>query len=235
MKRMICLLLSSMMLFGCANNVTDDLGANEFEYKDYRTALADVNVENVLSSADFAIDIENVSELRDHTTNVFLATVDSIDGCGTTVVTNNFSPIPHTYGVLTVLENLKGEVNGQINFAKPGGLLSIADYEKHAPQEMIDNDDKHRGKDIDKEHTYMYYGFENDIKLEAGKTYVFFTNYIKESNMYVVDGIQYGTREVVSKNQTTGFRSKPNTELEIKDNDKNSYSSYETFKETYFK
>ena len=111
----------------------------------------------------------------------------------------------------------------------------MAEYEEHAPEEMINNDNQHLEKEIDKEHTYSNYAFENDIKLEAGKTYVFFTNYVKETNMYVVDGIQYGTREVVSKNKTTGFRSKPNTELEIKDNDKNSYSSYETFKETYFK
>jgi hypothetical protein len=235
MKRTVCLLLSTMMLFGCSYNERNDLGSKNYDYKDYRTTLTDVQVESILSSADFAIDVSSVSELRDHTTNIFLATIDSIDGCSTIAATNQFSPMPYTYGKLTVLENLKGEVYGQINFAKTGGILSLAEYEEHAPQEMIDNDDKHRGKEIDKESTYVSYYFENDIKLEAGKTYVFFTNYVKETNMYVVDGVQYGTREVISDEQTTGFRSKPSVSLNIKDNNKNEYTSYEEFKKTYFK
>lgn len=213
----------------------DGLSFNDVKYKDYRSTLEKAQVETILSNADFAIDISNVSELRDHTTNIFLATIDSIDGCSTVVATNQFSPMPHTYGTLTVLENLKGEVSGQVNFAKAGGILSVAEYEEHAPEEMINNDNQHLEKEIDKEHTYSNYAFENDIKLEAGKTYVFFTNYVKETNMYVVDGVQYGTREVISNEQKSGFRSMPSTSLKIKDNDTNEYSSYDVFKETYFK
>lgn len=135
---------------------SDNQQKNTYDYWWCQIHLNDV--QNVPTSAETAIDISDVVKLRDFHTNVFVGTVDSIDGCSTTISTGEFVPMPQTYGKITILENLKGQIaNNSITFAIGGGILSVADYEKDAPAKMIANHEKHRDTEIDKEATYYHF------------------------------------------------------------------------------
>lgn len=241
MKKLLCVALTGTLLVGCSNAyLAESENDKTSVYYNYKDELPTENIDKTAVNGEFAINISDVEELKNFVSHVFVATVNSIDGCSTTVANGSFSPIPHSYGKVTVIENLKGEMNGSnVSFAKAGGTISIADYEKNAPKEMVENDDQHRkasgNEEIDKENTYTQFYYNNDIELEAGKTYVFFANYVPETDMYVVDGVQYGTREIVNESGISGFSTMPSEEtLKIKDNDKNTFSSYEEFKQAYF-
>ena len=77
---------------------------------------------------------------------------------------------------------------------------------------------------------------ENDIPLEARKTYQFFCMYNEETDVYAINGIQYGSREIQSssKEKLNGITSNTCI-LQIKNNDTGEYTSYDKFIETYFK
>lgn len=154
---------------------------------------------------------------------------------------NSFNFMPKTYGRISVLENLKGNMNqDEIQFARAGGVISIADYEKYASKEMIINDDKHRldanQGNIDKENTYHKYLLDGDIDLEAGKTYLFFGSFY-ESGVFSIYGAQYGAREVRQKDTNNStFRALPEVNsLEIKNNDTGEYERLDSIIEQYFK
>ena len=151
--------------------------------------------------------------------------MESIDGCSTTAAENAFNPIPYEYGKISVLKNLKGQTNSNtINFAR----------------EMIENDDKHRkeaGQEkIDKASTYVELRYENDIILETGKTYLFFMNYVSSTNTYIVNGVQYGTREIYQPSSKSSlFRELPNeSTLQVKNNDTGEFESLDEFIDLYF-
>lgn len=183
-----------------------------------------VNDLDVTVKAESIIRLEDVPELRDFSSNVFIGTVLSIDGCSTTVLDGNFHPIPDEYGKILLLKNLRGEIKQDvIDFGRSGGVITIAEYEKNAPAEMIANDDKHREEagqeNIDKENTYQNFRYENDITLEAGKTYLFFANYVESTDMYAIIGFEYGSRAIIkSDTEVSQFLSRPDFEKELRQN-----------------
>ncbi len=249
MKKFLLIITTSLLLTGCASlkhtDQTQTPKTSEKEetimYYNYRDKISTESIDIATISADHSIDISDVNQLRDFDTNVFIGTVESIDGCSTTTAEDTFNPIPYEYGKITVLKNLKGQTNSNIiNFARNGGVISIADYEKNAPKEMIENDDKHRkeaGQEkIDKASTYIELRYENDIILEAGKTYLFFMKYVSSTDTYVVNGIQYGTREIYQPSSKSSlFKKLPNENtLQVKNNDTGEFESLDEFIDLYF-
>lgn len=80
-----------------------------FEYYNYIDNISLNNMSNATISMSRKIDISDIIALKNFSTNVFIATVDSIDGCSTTA-SGDYSPFPLIYGKLTVLENLLGKL-----------------------------------------------------------------------------------------------------------------------------
>ena len=146
---------------------------------------------------------------RDFVSHVFIAKVESIDGCSTTVGNGRFSPIPAEYGKMRVLRNIKGSVDGDsISYYRAGGIISIAEYEKDAPAEMIANEDKHRkesgNENIDKNANFYEWKEDGDIDIEVGKTYIFFAMYNEERGTTTYLVLNNGSREISSGEANDG-------------------------------
>lgn len=251
-SKTLVILLCSLAFVACADkheNASNETVGNhqqttegeEIKYANYLDDIDISDIEIVSMQAEYVIDISNIEELINAYDHVFIGTVDSIDGCSTTIGTNSFNFIPKTYGTLSVLDDLKGNMNqDKIQFARTGGIISIADYEKNAPKEMLVNDEKHRldanQESLDKESTYHKYLLDGDIDLEAGKTYLFFGTFY-ESGVFSIYGAQYGAREVRQKDTNiTTFRSLPEVNsLEIKNNDTGEYETLDSIIDQYFK
>ena len=240
----LCLLI---VLSGCGKKdakVTDNQENNSsVSYRD-KLSIGEKNLKHVKIDADNAIDISDVPALRDFVTHIFIAKVESIDGCSTTVGNGRFSPIPAEYGKMRVLRSIKGSIDSDsINFYRAGGVISIAEYEKDAPAEMVANEEKHRkasgNENIDKNANFYEWKEEGDIDIEAGKTYIFFAMYNEETGYYNILGAQYGSREISSgeandKDDKISMNALDKNELKLKNNDSGKYESLKEFIDKYF-
>ena len=78
---------------------------------------------------------------------------------------------------------------------------------------------------------------DGDIKIEIGKTYLFFAMYNKETGYYFISGDQYGSREIsgMSGDDKKAFiKSLDKDELKLRDNDTGKNESLKNFIEKYF-
>jgi len=237
--------ISIIGYFGMNKNYKNDNKKEEEESFNYYSYIDEINLDNVINASvlsDRIIDISDVEALKNFHTNVFIGTVDSMEGCSTIVSSGRFSSMPNTYGKIKVLKNLKGEINQDvITYSRPGGVISIAEYEKNAPKELVENRKFHREqagqKNLDLKNTYVKYIEENDIEIETGKTYLFFATFVPETSIYQIDGAQYGTREILDLNTNkTVFRKLPDeSTLQVKNNETGKYESLNEFINKYFK
>lgn len=240
---LLCLLI---VLSGCGKKdakLTNNQESNvNVSYRD-KLSISEKNLKHVKIDADNAIDISDVPALRDFVSNVFIAKVESIDGCSTTIGNGRFSPIPAEYGKMRVLRNIKGSVDGDsISYYRAGGIISIAEYEKDAPVEMIANEEKHRkesgNENIDKNVNFYEWKEDGDIDIEVGKTYIFFAMYNEETGYYNILGAQYGSREISSEanegNVKISMNALDKDELKLKNNDSGKYESLKEFIDKYF-
>ena len=240
---LLCLLI---VLSGCGKKdakVTNIQGNNSsISYRD-KLSIGEKNLNHVTIDSDNVIDISDVPALRDFVSHVFIAKVESIDGCSTTIGNGRFSPIPAEYGKMRVLRNIKGSVDGDsISYYRAGGVISIAEYEKDAPVEMIANEEKHRkesgNENIDKNANFYEWKEDGDIDIEVGKTYIFFAMYNEETGYYNILGAQYGSREISSEandgNDKISMNALDKDELKLKNNDSGKYESLKKFIDKYF-
>ena len=241
---LLCLLI---VLSGCGKKdakVTNIQGNNSsISYRD-KLSIGEKNLNHVTIDSDNVIDISDVPALRDFVSNVFIAKVESIDGCSTTIGNGRFSPIPAEYGKMRVLRNIKGSVDGEsISYNRAGGIISIAEYEKDAPAEMVANEEKHRkasgNENIDKNANFYEWKEDGDIDIEVGKTYIFFAMYNEETGYYNILGAQYGSREISSGEANDGndkisMNALDKDELKLKNNDSGKYESLKEFIDKYF-
>ena len=168
--------------------------------------------------------------------------MDSIDGCSTTVGSGEFSPVPEEYGKISVIKSIKGEIkNKSIKYARPGGVISVAEYEKYAPEEAAKNEEENRkasGKEnFDKNRSFYEMRHDGDIKIEIGKIYLFFAMFNRETGYYFIFGDQYGSRKIsgMSGDDKKAFiKSLDKDELKLRDNDTGKNESLKNFIEKYF-
>ena len=241
---LLCLLI---VLSGCGKKdakLTNNQESNvNVSYRD-KLSIGEKNLNHVTIDSDNVIDISDVPALRDFVSHVFIAKVESIDGCSTTIGNGRFSPIPAEYGKMRVLKSIKGSVDGDsISYYRAGGVISIAEYEKDAPAEMIANEEKHRkesgNENIDKNTNFYEWKEDGDIDIEVGKTYIFFAMYNEETGYYNILGAQYGSREISSGEANDGndkisMNALDKDELKLKNNDSGKYESLKEFIDKYF-
>ena len=79
---------------------------SSISYRD-KLSIGEKNLNHVTIDSDNVIDISDVPALRDFVSHVFIAKVESIDGCSTTIGNGRFSPIPAEYGKMRVLKRHK--------------------------------------------------------------------------------------------------------------------------------
>ncbi len=153
---------------------------------------------------------------------VALVTIITIDGASTEY--NNMFGM--TYGSLLIEDIIAGDNIDKdvIEYIKPGGILTMSNWEKTQPQAANDKRNHLReqsGTEIDKDNTYINIKLGNDIELEIGKTYLAYLNYNETFDKYEMVGLGNGLREVNIEQQINSVKKrniKNNSDLNIKNN-----------------
>lgn len=156
--------------------------------------------------AEYAIDVSEPKVLRDNVSHVFVARVKSIDGCSNTAMDGTWYETPQTYGTLEILETYKGELHSDAPvFAVHGGKVTIAEFEKDAPEDVIrywESKRVYAGQtNIDKDTWY----FDSSCLLEGfgvGGIYLFFADYNENTDRYVLGYYEYSTRRIKDYDST---------------------------------
>lgn len=133
---------------------------------------------------------------------VALVTIVSEDGASM-----EYSAFGMTYGTMVVNDVLYGNINsnGLVEFLKPGGYITMSDYDAHDIPASVEKRDYLReqaGIEIDKENTYIKLQVEDDVELEVGKTYLAYLHYREKYGKYEIVGLRNGLREVNVAQQT---------------------------------
>lgn len=150
---------------------------------------------------------------------VALVTVVSLDGASM-----DYSTFGMTYGKILVNDVIVGDINTNeiIEYLKPGGYVTVADYDAHDIPASVAKRDYLRqqaGIEIDKENTYINLKVEDDIEIEAGKTYLAYLHYRENDGKYEIVGLRNGLREVnVSQVSSITIQEYSIDELQIKNN-----------------
>lgn len=222
------LILIAVLVAGCSSgtSVQNSDEAKEIICKDETVSLTEDNTIDLTIESDWAYDFSDIEELKINNEIVLTGLIQSIDGISMTVATKKFSGYPYEYGNLVVTDVLQGNCDrGEITFARGGGVISVAEYEKYAPEEMVINDDKHRkdsgDESVNKENSYLNMRFDGDIEIEEGKSYLFFGN-INEEGVFVINNMQYGSREIDENGEM------------LKNNETGEWESLADFMERYF-
>lgn len=200
---------------------TTDIVAEDNEYNTYSYVT-----ENMKQNSDkCTIYIELASEftpenmLKD-TDAVALVTIVSKDGASM-----KYSNYGMTYGTMIVDNILYGSLvksDELIEYLKPGGYVSVADYDAQDIPAAVEKRDylrKQAGIEIDKENTYYNLQIEDDVELEVGKTYLAYLHYSENINKYEIIGLRTGLREVNVSQKTRVKAQEYNiNDLKIKNN-----------------
>lgn len=146
--------------------------------------------------------------------------------------------VPMTYGEMLVDLTLIGDVKAgsHISYGKPGGLVSIAEYETTDDPAAIAKREALReqvGLEIDKENTYYDILLGNDVEIIPGKAYLAYLDYHKDKQLYEIIGLGNGFREIdVPIKDDTPLDI---TNLHIKNNDTGEFESLQSYIDTYLK
>ena len=153
----------------------------------------------------------------------------------------NFSSFTaSTYGTLLVHNVIMGDLKEAsiIDYVRPGGVVSVAEYEKHDFPEAIEKREylrQQEGITIDKQHAYYDVRVDDDICIEAGKTYLAYLFYHEKGDRYEIIGLEDGLREIDIKAQKrVRYTNFDMTTLNIKNNKTGSFESLKTYLDTYF-
>jgi len=180
-------------------NVNSDVNTTK-EYK-ISTYITDDIKENT-QTGKFSASLKKeytpqyMDELSD---NVALVRIISLDGASL----EYNSMVGMTYGKMLINTSLKGDLKeGEVvEYLKPGGVVSVAEYEKYDDPAAIEKREylrKQNGIKIDKENSYYEIILGNDIIIEEGKTYLAYLKYSNDFKKYEIVGFGNGLREVVN-------------------------------------
>ncbi len=174
------------------------------------------------------------SYLNEYTPDYMLEQSDAV--ALVTIVSIDYASVEEsilgmTYGKMVINNVIVGNLDkgSLVDYAKSGGIVSVAEYDKYDIPESVAKRDylyEQAGIKIDKEDTYLKLKMSGDIEIEAGKTYLAYLNYIEEYNNYEIIGLGYGLREVnidqVSKVSTQSYNM---NNLKIKNNETGEWES----------
>ncbi len=164
---------------------------------------------------------------------VALVTIVTIDGAST----EYNSMFGMTYGSLLIEDIIVGDniEKDIVGYIKPGGILTMSNWEKTQPQTANDKRNYLSEKsetETNKDDTYINIKLGNDIELEAGKTYLAYLNYNEKFDKYEIIGLGNGLREVNVEQQINSVKKrkiKNNKDLKIKNNTTGQWESLDTY------
>lgn len=202
MKKLIMMLLG-ISLVGCSTqaqslvNVSEErasVASERNDVYDYRHEICfSENDVTAYGNADLLYKISDPQVLLEHSTNVFVGYVESVDGCTAVDVNGIYYPFTYTYGTIRVIENYHGNAEGNIIYYRDGGIMELEEYLELSPAEMSS---KARSMMNDTTPRYIKHIYFNDVEIEAGKTYLFYAVYDSDSEIYRLPHMQYGMCEI---------------------------------------
>lgn len=176
---------------------------------------------------------EYLNELADA---IVISTVISLDYADTKIGENNSADFGMTNGTLIIDNTLYGDLEegSVVNYARPGGTITVEEWEKtqdseaNAKREYLRQENGITNYDKSKE--YMTICLEDDIEIEAGKTYLTYLTYNKVMQKYEIIGIGGGLREINMPVQKTVTAAKIDiSTAKLKDNKTDEYSSLQEY------
>ena len=209
MNRLLVLfILLAVICSGCSSQHTENKGNKQMskpviEAKEPYDAYAEIKSKEVMSipnSAEIDGDPSDSNEIYSRVTDIAIVNIESIDG-GDNINQNTSEYIyPFTYGKMKILAVYKGDlqVNATIGYTRMGGVIPFDKYYASLYPEQQSKIDRNM-KDDKPEYVEMM--FEDDIQIEAGKTYlVYLTSYpqykIDDLPVYNIGGWEGGLREI---------------------------------------
>lgn len=198
MKKLILLTLLLSMIFGCSQNESSSQDVSQKSDKQI-TQSTDGNDSDVIYAeyeGNFAYDITDTQYVYDHTTEVVLIHIDSIDGVDNYSSVHDDYVSTYTYGKATVKKKYKGSLteNQQIDFYRTGGKIEFNDFYNGQPQR-----EQKRLDNLEVKPQYVVEKYKDDIDLEVGKTYLAYIvseKDIHNNGAYAIIYYQTGLREV---------------------------------------
>ena len=191
MKKLVIGILSVMLVFamGCSGK-----------------KAVPQNPEIILNISGFAEWEQNISDpkvLRELVDAVVIARISKIEGG------NNYNPLEKVYTLITTIGQMEdkqviaGDLKpGTLPFIRDGGMISAFEYEKGLQDEDPAKKTLAKMSTEEKKNKYVKDFLNDDIELEAGKTYLCYIAYNKDYQRYSIGGYQYGTREYDEKTNT---------------------------------
>lgn len=150
------------------------------------------------SSLDLAIDIKDSIVLYNESDYIAIVKVNKIEGSSNYNNLTESTVYPYTYGKMTVLKTLKGELeeNKTIKFYKLGGTLKLDDYYNNLSETEKNKFNQNKPNNA----TYVKFNIEDDIDIEENKIYLVYLNarnvYDNEEDSYGIFGLAGGLREI---------------------------------------
>jgi len=164
----------------------------------------DEGIPTVVSIAEWTLDIRDAEVVAEKSSNIAIVRIDEISGFGNYSEVTGEYMMPYTYGKMTVLQNVKGELplDKELKFYRMGGILTAEEYYTGLGEEMKAEYGEMNADDPELWTKKMRYVTEGDIKLELGKEYLVYlvpdTVYDQRGEAYGMILAQGGTREVRS-------------------------------------
>ena len=172
---------------------------------------SDIEYYNISSIVEPVYGYSNSKTIAEHSDYIAIIKIDSIDG-GSNVNRKTGEPVVdiYAYGKAKVLVRIKGALNSNILYTRPGGSMPYDEWILNETDgwkidELVKGKDNKSTMKI-----IVNSNIIEDIKIETGKTYLAYMVHSDEfnyDNEYVIIGYQYGLREYKDgkvKNNTTG-------------------------------
>lgn len=233
--RTVALLLASATLIACSKvntQVTEKEPmeeTNETLFYDAYKAIGSEEILEAVSMAEITYNPSDPEVMASLSSDIVLVTVTSIDGGSNVNEITGEYVYPYTYGKLQILDTYKGDlsVGQEIEYVRMGGIVTYDSYvaslypaqrEKFISQSGV-------------KPAYIKMMFEQDIELEAGKTYLAYlrnpeSGDFSRENAYAMIGWEGGLREVRGLEQADESNSVP--QIEVFNNYTNEWESLNT-------
>lgn len=196
----------------------------------YSVQQKDIHYDVPVGELDIAYDFSNKTVLANTSDHIILATVKSANYTNFEYRSNKFTDLIMTIGELEIKHVFKGSYakGNVISYERPGGYLSVAQYEKgEVPESLAKRKALRQKSNIpelsqqDKEKKLIRrYFTKDDIEIKPGKTYLFYainsTNklktyrFTKNPQSVEIIGFEYGTREANASEFSEGIKFKNN-------------------------
>lgn len=200
MKKIIPVLLVALLLSACTTNATEN---------------KEESVYPVTASMSYTIDLSNPSDVAEQADYVALVHIGQIEGADNYSTLSEEYTIPYTYGKMTVLEVLQGDLApaSGLRFYRIGGTISYDRYFEglSQPQQEKLLSTLEKGSKPDK----IKFQIEDNIDIEENKDYLVYlkkdTAYAKEDG-YGIICFAGGLREVKAEQDDISLEN-PNTQV----------------------